>query len=107
MYVPKASNEIQKICGMCYELLFDYQSKSKLEQETSFYGTSSSSILSEFNYDEQNLLSKFDLFVHSTIGEVHTKSKLDYYLEEFILPRTSNFDVLSWWKTNGIKYPTL
>ena len=35
------------------------------------------------------------------------KLELDYYLEEFILPRTSNFDVLSWWKTNGIKYPTL
>ena len=35
------------------------------------------------------------------------KSKLDYYLEESILLRTSNFDVLSWWKTNGIKYPTL
>ena len=95
MYVPKASNEIEKICGMCYELLFDYQSKSKLEQETSSYGTSSSSTLSEFNYDEQDLLSKFDLFVHSTIGESYTKLELDYYLEESILLRTSNFDVLS------------
>ena len=61
----------------------------------------------ELNYDEQDLLSKFDLFVHSTTGESHTKSELDYYLEESILPRNSNFDVLSWWKTNGIKYPTL
>ena len=23
------------------------------------------------------------------------------------MPRISDFDVLSWWKTNGIKYPTL
>ncbi|WJZ89927.1 hypothetical protein VitviT2T_009110 [Vitis vinifera] len=23
------------------------------------------------------------------------------------MPRTLDFDVLSWWKTNGIKYPTL
>ena len=61
----------------------------------------------ELNYDEQDLLSKFDLFVHITIGESHTKLELDYYLEESILPRTSNFDVLSWWNTNGIKYPTL
>ncbi|WJZ82843.1 hypothetical protein VitviT2T_002568 [Vitis vinifera] len=67
----------------------------------------SSSTLLELNYDEQDPLSKFDLFVHSTIGESHTKSELDYYLEEFILPRNSNFDVLSWWKTNGLKYPTL
>ncbi|KAL6321604.1 hypothetical protein AAG906_025436 [Vitis piasezkii] len=34
----------------------------------------------ELNYDEQDPLSKFDLFVHN------------YYLEESILPRTSNFD---------------
>ena len=93
--------------GMCYELLSKYQSKSKLEQETSSYGTSSGSTLQEFNYDEQDPISKFDLFVHSTIGESQVKSELDYYLEEFIMSRTSDFDVLSWWKTNGIKYPTL
>ena len=58
-------------------------------------------------YDEQDHLLKFDLFVHSTSEEGHVKSELDYYLEEPLLPRISNFDVLSWWKTNGIKYPTL
>ncbi|RVW95114.1 Zinc finger BED domain-containing protein RICESLEEPER 2 [Vitis vinifera] len=107
MYGSKASNEIEKIREMCYELLFEYQSKSNLGQKTSSYGTSSGSNLLELNYDEQYPLSKFDLFVHNTIGESHTKSELDYYLEESILPRNSNFDVLSWWKTNGIKYPTL
>ena len=107
MYGFEASNEIEKIRGMCYELLSKYQSKSYLGQKTSSYGTSSGSTLLELNYDEQDPLSKFDLFVHSTIGESHTKSELDYYLEESILPRNSNFDVLSWWKTNGIKYPTL
>ncbi|KAL6313908.1 hypothetical protein AAG906_010327 [Vitis piasezkii] len=104
MYGSEASNEIEKIRGMCYELLSEYQSKSNLGQKTSSYGTSSGSTLLELNYDEQDPLSKFDLFVHSTIGESHTKSELDYYLEESILPRNSNFDVLSWWKTNGIKY---
>ncbi|RVW39564.1 Zinc finger BED domain-containing protein RICESLEEPER 2 [Vitis vinifera] len=93
MYGSEASNEIEKICGMCYELLSEYQSKSNLGQKTSSYGTSSSSTLLELNYDEQDPLSKFDLFVHSTIGESHTKSELDYYLEESILPRNSNFDV--------------
>ena len=34
-------------------------------------------------------------------------SKLDYYLEEVVLPWTTDFDVLNWWKTNSIKYPTL
>ena len=35
------------------------------------------------------------------------KSELYYYLDEPVLPRISNSDVLGWWKTNGIKYPTL
>ncbi|KAL6339971.1 hypothetical protein AAG906_038806 [Vitis piasezkii] len=96
MYGSEASNEIEKNPW-----------NSNLGQKTSSYGTSSGSTLLELNYDEQDPLSKFDLFVYSTIGESHTKSELDYYLEESILPRNSNFDVLSWWKTNGIKYPTL
>ena len=24
-----------------------------------------------------------------------------------MLPRTSEFDILAWWKTNGLKYPPL
>ena len=107
MYETKTSNEIEKNRGAYYELLSKYQSKSKLGEETSSYGTSSSSTFSKFNNDEQDPLSKFDLFFRSIIGESHTKSKLDCYLEKSILPRTLDFDVLSWWKTNSIKYSTL
>ena len=76
-------------------------------QQTSSYGTSFGSTLLEFNYDGQDPLSKFDLFVHSTIGKCCMKSKLDYYLKELVLIRILYLDVLSWWKTNGIKYLTL
>ena len=107
MYGSEASSEIGKIRQLCYDLLSEYQSKSKMGQQTSSHGASSVSNLFELTYDEQDPLSKFDLFVHSTSEEGHAKSKLDYYLEETVLPRISDFDVLSWWKTNGIKYPTL
>ena len=76
-------------------------------QQTSSHGASSVSNLFELTYDEQDPLSKFDLFVHSTSEEGHAKLELDYYLKETVLPRISDFDVLSWWKKNGIKYPTL
>ncbi|KAL6329143.1 hypothetical protein AAG906_011596 [Vitis piasezkii] len=104
MYGSKASSEIGKIRQLCYNLFFGYQSKSEMGQQTSSYGASLVSNLFELNYDEQDPLSKFNLFVHSTNGEGHAKSELDYYLEEPVLPRISDFDVLSWWKTNGIKY---
>ena len=35
------------------------------------------------------------------------KTKLDYYLEEDNLPVTQEFNILSWCKTNGLKFPTL
>ena len=34
-------------------------------------------------------------------------SELDNYLKEKLLPKDMELDLLAWWKTNGIKYPTL
>lgn len=36
-----------------------------------------------------------------------SRSELDYYLEDEILPPSEDFDILGWWKNNGLKYPTL
>ena len=33
--------------------------------------------------------------------------ELDHYLEDDLMPRTVDFDILAWWKSNGPKYPTL
>ena len=103
MYGSEALSEIGKIRQICYDFLSEYQSNSKIGEKT----LESSSSLFDTDYDEQDPLSQYDLFVHSTIRESGVKSKLDYYLDEPVLPRISDFDVLGWWKTNGIKYPTL
>uniref|UniRef100_A0A3Q7GAI1 HAT C-terminal dimerisation domain-containing protein n=1 Tax=Solanum lycopersicum TaxID=4081 RepID=A0A3Q7GAI1_SOLLC len=49
----------------------------------------------------------FDRFVALSQATTEMKSELNLYLEESLLPRTPSFDNLSWWKTNGLKYPTL
>nr|GEU75749.1 zinc finger BED domain-containing protein DAYSLEEPER-like [Tanacetum cinerariifolium] len=36
-----------------------------------------------------------------------SKSELDQYLKESLLPRSHEFDVMRWWKLNEPKYPTL
>ncbi|CAN1223168.1 Putative AC9 transposase [Linum grandiflorum] len=51
----------------------------------------------------------FDLFV-SQRKRSRTSSvtaELDSYLNEDILPRQPDFDILMWWKINGPKYPIL
>ncbi|WOG99272.1 hypothetical protein DCAR_0518620 [Daucus carota subsp. sativus] len=49
----------------------------------------------------------FDVYISEIAGSQHMKSELDRYLEEPLLPRTQKFDVLSWWKLEAQKYPTL
>ncbi|CAL8177046.1 unnamed protein product [Prunus armeniaca] len=54
-----------------------------------------------------NCMHKFESFLSISTNVELVKSELDHYLEESLLPRTLDFDILSWWRTNGIKYPTL
>uniref|UniRef100_A0A2N9IB42 HAT C-terminal dimerisation domain-containing protein n=1 Tax=Fagus sylvatica TaxID=28930 RepID=A0A2N9IB42_FAGSY len=39
--------------------------------------------------------------------EANRGTCLDHYLEDDLMPRTLDFDILAWWKANGPKYPTL
>ena len=52
-------------------------------------------------------LASFDAFVCSTTNVDARRSEIDTYLEEPVLPRSSDFDILAWWKANSSKYPIL
>ncbi|KAL3532299.1 hypothetical protein ACH5RR_005820 [Cinchona calisaya] len=51
-------------------------------------------------------LTDFDMYMMETTSQ-QSKSELDQYLEESLLPRVHEFDVVGWWKLNRMKYPTL
>ncbi|XP_047328651.1 zinc finger BED domain-containing protein DAYSLEEPER-like [Impatiens glandulifera] len=51
-------------------------------------------------------LADFDMFIMETSSQ-QSRSELDQYLEESLLPRVHEFDVLGWWNINKMKYPTL
>lgn len=51
-------------------------------------------------------LTDFDVFIMESTSQ-QSKSELDQYLEESLLPRIHEFDVMGWWKLNKNKYPTL
>ncbi|XP_021736684.1 zinc finger BED domain-containing protein DAYSLEEPER-like [Chenopodium quinoa] len=70
-------------------------------------------IKAEAHQDEDSLpppdgLSDFDVYISEISSNHQTKSELDQYLDEPLLPRGSQeVDVLEWWKLHRIKYPTL
>lgn len=58
------------------------------------------------NLLSDNGLADFDVYIMETTSQ-QMKSELDQYLDESLLPRVQEFDVLGWWKLNKLKYPTL
>ncbi|CAN1306468.1 Zinc finger BED domain-containing protein DAYSLEEPER [Linum perenne] len=67
------------------------------DQETlSEYG------LADFDYG----LADFDVYIMETSTQ-QLKSEIDQYLDENLVGRSSDFDVLDWWRQSKVKYPTL
>ncbi|KAK1437459.1 hypothetical protein QVD17_03250 [Tagetes erecta] len=58
------------------------------------------------SHDNGAGLTDFDAYIMETTSQ-QSKSELDQYLEESLLPRVHEFDVIGWWKLNKVKYPTL
>ncbi|WCJ20036.1 Zinc finger BED domain-containing protein RICESLEEPER 2 [Euphorbia peplus] len=105
LFGAQAKDEIQKVKDLCFELLFEYSEKAKL---LAFNSSQSSSILTQSSNTQEDHLSQFDMFVasHGCQKENNVKIELDLYLQEGVIPRTIDFDILSWWK-NAYGYPTL
>ncbi|KAG8045114.1 hypothetical protein GUJ93_ZPchr0008g11409 [Zizania palustris] len=71
--------------------------------ETDASSSSPSSLL----MGEGDELVDFDIYL-SEVSMDHTfKSELDLYLEEGLIDRAQEFDILKWWQVNTRKYPTL
>lgn len=88
---------------MCFDLVKEYE----INDETSRDPSLSCSKVDREVDESMDLLVGYNLCVSSISNFDTFKFKLDYCLEETVLPRISKFDILTWWKTNGVKYPTL
>ncbi|KAL5552941.1 hypothetical protein UlMin_040342 [Ulmus minor] len=101
-YVAK----IVRLQTICAALVREYKIKYHVDDEN--YYSSPVPSRSDVTLDEYvDLLSDYDLFVSRTTPIDLGKSELDKYLEEPVMPRSTEFDILIWWKTSGIKYHLL
>ncbi|GAV88547.1 Dimer_Tnp_hAT domain-containing protein/DUF4413 domain-containing protein [Cephalotus follicularis] len=99
--------EIEKINTTCFALLHEYQ--LELSTGKGVVGSSNISSSSQLKSDKGGtVLEGYDKYVGlKKRKKTYVKSELKNYLEEDVLPREETFDILAWWKSNGIKYPTL
>ncbi|URE36797.1 hypothetical protein MUK42_35328, partial [Musa troglodytarum] len=64
------------------------------------------------NGDDSNVptvdgLQDFDMYLFELSVNQPSKPEIDQYLEESLVPRIQDFDILNWWKLNYLKYPML
>ncbi|KAK2638151.1 hypothetical protein Ddye_025946 [Dipteronia dyeriana] len=110
IYGDQTSDEIQKIHDLLLRMFREYEGKSKVGQ-TSCASSSGDPInvslyQSTMIPSKLNPLSLFDEFLSFT-PPTNMKAELKIYLEEHVIPRVDNFDILRWWYTNEFRYPIL
>ena len=109
VYGEEASVELELLKNTLYELIQEYQWKDKSGNNRSM-GSSSYLALGAGGDEAFKKRSKLRLYLSTFTSDSgsQVKSELDHYLEEAVLPFSDDhFDILAWWKQNGVKYPTL
>ena len=97
--------EIEKVQQICDELVDEYKKKyhsSGNVSQSSFQFEMTTGVGKKVGVKDR--LASFDAFVYSTTNLDARKLEIDTYLEEPVLPRSSEFDILSWWKANSNKF---
>ncbi|KAL0446222.1 UNVERIFIED_CONTAM: Zinc finger BED domain-containing protein RICESLEEPER 1 [Sesamum latifolium] len=111
IYGDGSQVKIDEIQKNCYDLMLDYQSRHTLSKKSSSFSGGLRSAMSSVVFGESDAFEDLDMYdqyvASSLISTTTVTSKLDLYLDECVLPRTLEFDILSWWKLNGVKYPNL
>ena len=115
-YYPNISGdnsnlEIEKIKNLCYDLLDKYGDVDEspvINERSSHIPTSTSNYVALMKFRLSGAMSSFDLFVNNS-SKKHGSARMefDHFIDEGVLKKSEDFDILGWWKSNGLKYPTL
>jgi hypothetical protein len=109
IYGPEGMvREVQKVRDLLIDLVKEYENSAEGFGATDGNGVggSSSKALNEGDAEVDEI---FDKYMASEPALPTTKvcTELDMYLEEDMLPRTLELDVIEWWKVGGFKYTAL
>ncbi|XP_065625311.1 zinc finger BED domain-containing protein RICESLEEPER 2-like [Quercus suber] len=114
IYGDNSDLEIEKIKNLCYDLLDEYGDvdESPVGNEgSSHMPTSTSNQVAQIKFRLIGSMSRFDGFVNNSTSssKKHGSGRMefDHFIDEGVLKRSEDFDILAWWKSNGLKYPTL
>ncbi|WVZ95394.1 hypothetical protein U9M48_041163 [Paspalum notatum var. saurae] len=99
--------EIMKVRDLLADLVKEYQSSMEGFGATDGGAAGTSSTIQNEGDVEVNDIFDQYLSSESVIPTSYASTELDLYLEESVLPRTTNLDIISWWNVGAMKFPTL
>lgn len=98
-----AAVEVAKIRKLMADLLKQYQEADEVVATSEPVSTAAAQA-----GGENDIMDIFDRYMSSRpICASPVRTELDLYLEEQIIPRIPDEDIMTWWKYGGAKYPTL
>ncbi|KAH9673095.1 BED-type domain-containing protein [Citrus sinensis] len=111
IYVVGLENQLKRVRELCDEMMNFYEAKS-VTTRYGVVGESSTALVvpfdqSHIDFDNIDDMGDFDAYATQNNQPISSKSDLDKYLEDPLVKRTPDFDVLQWWKMNKGKYPIL
>lgn len=93
------------------KIMYEFEKEYKASSPQSMGGSKSSSSLTSKvqKSGSKNIFGGIESLGAYLSGSTvtHEKSEFDSYLEETLLPNDPDFDILTWWKTQGVKHPIL
>ncbi|WVZ89835.1 LOW QUALITY PROTEIN: hypothetical protein U9M48_036189 [Paspalum notatum var. saurae] len=103
-----AMEAVNKVKHLLYKLVLEYQDSMEGEATTDGAEPRTRSAASHM-VDEEDWMDTFDDYMSKQPAATSTyvRMELDLYLEEPLLPRTQDLDIINWWQYAGLKYPTL
>lgn len=109
IYGDDAAYQAERVFNLFNEVVKEYESKHAASEDREDFEVESSSqgIAQAPIFKDSSMAGEWDSFVSKEVNYKQAKSELETYLDEGVLPTTSNFDILSWWKNNKGKYPIL
>ncbi|KAE8728421.1 hypothetical protein F3Y22_tig00004457pilonHSYRG00061 [Hibiscus syriacus] len=105
IYGVTAEHEVERIVQLCRDLVTEYEERimSSKNEPQPFNGASLDSVPVDLGNPGD-----FDAYVsRKRQKKTQVISELDRYLEVDVISRTSDFDILTWWKTIGPQFPIL
>ncbi|KAM3380640.1 zinc finger BED domain-containing protein DAYSLEEPER [Capsicum galapagoense] len=108
-----AGNWIKIVDEGVHEVFCDYIVQSLPPAPANFVDENDNFVIKSEFCQEDSLLSNgdtfadFDVYLHDIMNNQQMKTEIDQYLEEPLMPRSQDFDVLGWWRINRCQYPTL